>query len=224
MPAPQPCRRARSGGFAAFAASVIALSIGATALATEEPTYQVVRTYPDFELRRYGPTLLAETRVNGDFEGVGNEAFRRLARFIFGDNEPKQKIEMTAPVSQRPAEPEASAVAAGVAPRGDYVLSFVMPGRFTADSLPRPQDPRIKIRSEPPRLMAARRYSGRWTWQNYRKNESALLASVRAAGLEPAGSPVYARYNAPFTPWFMRRNEVLVQVREPGGAEEAAGR
>ncbi len=224
MPAHRLGPRALPRGLGALGAIVIGLSIGATALAIEEPAYQVVRTYPDFELRRYGPTLLAETRVTGDFEGVGSEAFRRLAGFIFGDNEPKQKIEMTAPVNQRPAAPEASAGAAGVEPKGDYVLSFVMPGRFTAESLPRPQDSRIQVRSEPPRLMAARRYSGRWTWENYRENESALLSSVRAAGLEPVGLPVYARYNAPFTPWFMRRNEVLVQVREPGSAKEAAGR
>ncbi len=226
MPARRTGSRALPRGFGALAATVIGLIMGATAVATEEPAYQIVRNYPDFELRRYGPTLVAETRVSGDFEGVGNEAFRRLAGFIFGKNLPEQKIEMTAPVSQRPAaDTKASTTGtAGAEPKGDYVLSFVMPGRFTAESLPEPTDSRIQIRSEPVRLMAARRYSGRWTWENYRNNESALLDSVRTAGLEPVGLPVYARYNAPFTPWFMRRNEVLVEVREPDRTEGATSR
>ncbi len=212
MPARHARRRLLSGGFAALATSLL-LTAGVAALATEEPAYEVVKKHPDFELRRYGPTLLAETTVNGDFDRVGNEAFRRLAGYIFGDNAPKQKIEMTAPVIQRPAAAESSTVADGVEPKGDYVLSFVMPERFTAESLPQPEDARIQVRSEPGRLMAARRYSGRWTWENYR--ESKLLDSVRAAGLTPLGSPIYARYNAPFTPWFMRRNEVLVEVADP---------
>lgn len=190
-------------------------------MAIEEPDYQVIRTYPDFELRRYGPSLVAETRVSGDFEGVGNQAFRRLADFIFGNNTPGEKIEMTAPVIQQPfgepRGPEASATAAE--PQGDYRLSFVMPRRFDAESLPRPKDPMIQIRGEPPRTLAARRYSGRWTWENYRGNESVLLEAVRAAGLTPLGSTLYARYNAPFTPWFLRRNEVLVEVRDPAAQE-----
>lgn len=185
-------------------------------MAIEEPPYEVLRTHPDFELRRYGPTLVAETRVSGEFEGVGNQAFRRLANFIFGGNAAGEKIEMTAPVIQQPLDTRADLDATPAEPRGDYVLSFVMPRRFSADTLPAPKDPAIQIRSEPPRTLAARRYSGRWTWENYRLNESLLIEAVRAAGLTPIGHTLYARYNAPFTPWFLRRNEVLVEVRDPG--------
>ncbi|MGE5154254.1 MAG: heme-binding protein, partial [Bdellovibrio bacteriovorus] len=67
---------------------------------------------------------------------------------------------------------------------------------------------------EPSRTLAARRYSGRWSWENYRDNEVVLLKAVRAAGLTPVGPTLYARYNAPFVPWFLRRNEVLVEVRD----------
>jgi hypothetical protein len=189
--------------------------LGTTAMAIEEPAYEVLNTYPEFELRRYGPILVAETRVSGDFEGSGREAFQRLADFIFGNNADGQKIEMTAPVAQRPLGQHQGPEARPAEPRGDYVFSFVMPGRFSAETLPAPKNPEIRIRPEPTRTLAARRYSGRWTWENYRDNEAALLDAVRAEGLIPVGHTIYARYNAPFTPWFLRRNEVLVEVRDP---------
>ena len=208
----------RRAGTIALLALVHAL-FGAAAMANEEPSYEILRTHPDFELRRYGPTLVAETRVSGEFEGVGNQAFRRLAGFIFGDNASGEKIEMTAPVIQHPLSARDGPEATPAEPQGDYVLSFVMPRRFSAESLPAPKDPAIRIRSEPPRTLAARRYSGRWTWENYRRNESLLIEAVRAAGLTPIGHTLYARYNAPFTPWFLRRNEVLVEVRDLGRTE-----
>jgi hypothetical protein len=208
----------RRAGAIALLALVHAL-FGAAAMAIEEPPYEILRTHADFELRRYGPTLVAETRVSGNFEGVGNQAFRRLAGFIFGDNASGEKIEMTAPVIQQPLSARDGPDAAPAEPQGDYVLSFVMPRRFSAESLPAPKDPAIDIHSVPPRTLAARRYSGRWTWENYRRNESLLLEAVRAAGLTPIGHTLYARYNAPFTPWFLRRNEVLVEVRDPGREE-----
>jgi hypothetical protein len=195
------------------------------AMATEEAPYTVVKQYPGFELRRYPPLLVAENRVSGDFDGVGNRAFRTLADFIFGKNRTGESIAMTAPVNQRPVVPAATGPDASPQPspaQGDYVVTFVMPKGFTASTLPAPTDPHIEIRTEPARLMAARRYAGRWTLGNYRAEESALLVAVRDAGLVATAPPVYARYNAPFVPWFMRRNEVLVEVRDaaaPPGTE-----
>ena len=88
-------------------------------MAIEEPKYEVVKTYPDFELRRYAPYLVAETEVTGDFDEVGNRAFRILADYIFGNNRRQEKLEMTAPVNQRPAAGggEKIAMAAPVAQR-----------------------------------------------------------------------------------------------------------
>ncbi len=209
----------RLAGAAALLLAIFLSPIGITAMAIEEPTYQILEIFPEFELRRYGPTLVAETEVSGDFEGAGNQAFRRLADFIFGNNVTGAKIEMTAPVTQRPATEPAGLAPITPEPRGDYRLSFVMPGRFTAETLPAPKDPGIQIRREPSRTLAARRYSGRWNWENYRDNEAVLLDAVRAAGLTPVGPTLYARYNAPFVPWFLRRNEVLVEVRDPREGE-----
>jgi hypothetical protein len=196
------------------------LLAGSNAMALEEPQYRLVATYPDFELRRYAPYLVAETEVSGDFEKVGNQAFRILADYIFGNNRAREKMAMTAPVSQRPAEGEKTAMTAPVTQesRGEgpatYALSFVMPSRYTLEALPEPVDPRVRLRAVPARLMAARRYSGRWSEGNYREYEAALLKAVKTVGLRPIAAPVYARYNSPFSLPFLRRNEVLVDVAE----------
>jgi hypothetical protein len=199
---------------------VLSLS-GGPAMAIEEPAYEVVKTYPEFELRRYAPYLVAETEVRGDFDEVGNRAFRILAGYIFGDNRSSEKMEMTAPVNQRPAagEGEKMAMTAPVTqrPKGGadadtYVLSFVMPSGYTLDTLPKPLSPQVRLREEPAKLMAVKSYSGRWTQANYREHEFQLLAAVERASLTPIGAPVYARYNSPFSLWFLRRNEVMVEV------------
>jgi len=200
---------------------IVLLLAGGTAVATEEPEYEVVKQYEAFELRRYAPQLLAETEVTGDFTEVGNQAFRLLADFIFGNNRQQEKIKMTAPVSMQPAgegekigmtAPVTMTPKAGDASRGTYVFSFVMPSRYTRANLPQPVDPRVRIREAPARLVAARRYSGTWSESRYREQESILLEAVAHAGLPTTGKPVFARYNAPFTLWFLRRNEVLIEV------------
>jgi hypothetical protein len=197
------------------------LLAGANAVAIEEPKYEVVKTYPDFELRRYAPYLVAETEVTGDFDEVGNSAFRILAAYIFGENRAQEKMEMTAPVNQRPAagDGEKMAMTAPVTQRpkagadaDTYVLSFVMPSRYTLDTIPEPLSPEVNLREEPAKLVAVRGYSGRWNEANYREHESQLLAAVERGGLTPVGAPVYARYNSPFSLWFLRRNEVMVEV------------
>jgi len=191
-------------------------------MATEEPAYEVVERHPEFELRRYDPMLVAATEVDGGLERAGSAAFGILADYIFGNNRARTKIEMTAPVNQQPASERIEMTApVGQQPLTDgaeadrYVVTFVMPARFTRDTLPLPQDPRVQIQEVPGRLMAVRRYSGRWTEANYQANEKALLRAVQGAGLTPIGPPVYARYDPPFKPWFMRRNEVQVEISEP---------
>ena len=190
-------------------------------MAAEEPSYALIRTHPLFEVRHYAPYLVAETEVSGDFDEVGNQGFRILADYIFGNNAPKTKLDMTAPVAQRPADGEKIPMTAPVAQRpagddpaaGRFLISFIMPAGYRLDTLPAPRDPRIQLREVPARRMAVRRYSGRWTRAHYEKQERTLLAAVEEQGLEPIGDPIYARYNPPFTPWPLRRNEVMVEIR-----------
>ena len=195
-------------------------------MATEEPSYQILQTTEDYELRRYDPYRVAEVEVRGDFEDVGSEAFRILAGYIFGDNQGETKMAMTAPVNQRPAE--ATREQAGTRlemtapvtqrPAGSemdsdvYVISFVMPASFTLETLPRPNNPRIRLREEPAGRVAARRYSGSWSEARYREEERHLLEALQRDGLQPRGTPIYARYNSPFSLPMFRRNEILVPL------------
>ena len=199
-------------------------------MAYEQPRYEVLWSYEGFELRHYMPYIVAEAVVTGDFEAVGNQAFGILAGYINGKNRRKEEIAMTAPVNQSPVmdSGEKIAMTAPViqTPQGNmgdtYVFSFMMPSKYTLDTLPRPADPRISLRQIEGRLMAARTYSGTWSAQRYKRNEAVLLQAVEAAGLHPVGAPVFARYNSPFTLWFLRRNEVLVEIRSDHAAQPGA--
>ena len=191
-------------------------------MSLEEPDYTVVEKTDAFELRQYQPYVVAETVVDGDFEAAGSRAFRILVDYIQRGNQGGRNLPMTAPVNQQPAgdgEPRADLLrAAPASPEsspttGPWLFQFVMPKEYSLSMLPPPLDDRVKLRQEPARLVAARRYSGGWSERKYRDNERALLAALEEAGLTPTGVPIFARYNAPFVPGFLRRNEVLVPVQ-----------
>jgi len=183
-------------------------------MATQEAEYSVLEKQNNFELRQYEPQIVAETFVEGDFKEVGNEGFRRLFGYISGKNIKKQSIPMTAPVSQE-ADYEEIAMTAPVNQvrvDGKWRITFLMPSGYTMDTLPEPQDTRIDLTEIPGRLMAAYRYSGTWHKTRYEEMKDQLMSLIEEQGLRPVGEPIFARYNPPFMPWFLRRNEVLVQV------------
>ena len=196
-------------------------SLGAgQAMAIEEPGYTVIEQVDNFELRMYEPKIVAETLVEGDFSEVGNEGFRRLAGYIFGDNRKQQDIDMTAPVSQQ-SDSEKIAMTAPVSQEtldGKWRITFTMPAEYTMETLPMPLDDRVILKQEPAQLMAAIQYSGTWSRERYQEKEASLRAFMDAQGLRAVGEPVFARYNAPFTLWFLRRNEVLIPVERLQGS------
>ena len=188
---------------------------GNHAMAIEEIPYTVVEQNGDFTLREYPKYIVAETIVKGQFEDVGSEGFRRLAGYINGKNRSKESIAMTAPVNQE-VKGEKIAMTAPVNQQksgNSWRITFVMPGKYTLDSLPEPTDSRVTIKEKPARLMAAIRYSGTWSRKKYEVNRTRLQEWIEQRGFEQIGEPVWARYNPPFMPWFMRRNEVLIPVR-----------
>jgi len=195
---------------------------GEAAFAFEQPKYEIVKIYKSFELRRYAPYIVAETVVSGNFDDAGNKAFRILFKYISGNNLKKTEIPMTAPVNQTPVTEIGEKIemtapveqTPHVKNSDTYVFSFIMPSKYTLETLPLPADPRVKLRQGKSRLLAARTYSGTWSEKLYRENEAALLEEVKAAGLTTVGEPIFARYNSPFTLWFLRKNEVLVEVKE----------
>ena len=196
-----------------LAAAVIALGV-MDAMATEEATYTVTTSEGAFEIRDYAPHVVAETLVEGTLEEAGNKAFNRLFRYISGGNRSREKVAMTAPVSQQP-QGEKIAMTAPVAQQRvqeKWAVSFMMPASSTLETLPAPEDPQVALRQVPARRVAAVRYSGAWSEKGYRRNLEKLESWMRAKGLAPAGDPVWARYNSPFSLWFLRRNEILIPV------------
>lgn len=190
-------------------------------MATEEPKHDVLETRDGFEVRLYEPQVVAETLVTGEFGGGGNEGFRRVAGYIFGGNDGGRKIAMTAPVAQErsPGTRDGARIAmtAPVAQEktGEgWTVAFVMPAEHTMATLPKPNDPRITLREVPARSVAAVTFSGTWGAERFDAVARELLGKLDAAGFAPSGPPVFARYNPPWTPWFLRKNEVLVPLRD----------
>ena len=186
------------------------------ASATEEPRYEVVRQIADgIELRRYAPYVVAEVVLDARAADAGSQAFPILAGYIFGKNKGQRCLEMTAPVTQS-AAPMKLAMTAPVtqsAAEGGTRVQFVLPSDVTLATAPEPLDSRVLLREEPASTWAVIRYSGTWSQENYAQHLAKLRAALDAAGLRTQGEPVWARYNGPTTPWFMRRNEVWLAVR-----------
>ena len=169
---------------------------------TEQQPYSVISAMDGFELRRYPAYVLVQVREPGDFMPAGNRAFQPLVSYISGNNATGQKIAMTAPVIQQP-DGEA-----------DHLVSFVMPAGFDFDSLPLPVSSRLKIVSVDEHLAAASKFSGGWNEQRFAAKGEELVSAVKSAGLEPIGSVYWARFDPPFKPAFLRRNEALIRVKD----------
>jgi hypothetical protein len=183
---------------------------------TEQQPYEVLERFDGFELRRYPPHLVAEVELDGSFEDAGNGAFRRLFAYITGQNEAQRSVAMTAPVVQEPTIREKVAMTAPVVQTegagGGYVVAFVLPASMTLETAPVPTNPDVRLRAVPERVAAAMAYSGRWTRSAYERRLAELQDAVLAAGFVPVGPPRFARFDPPFKPWFLRRNEVVQDV------------
>lgn len=196
---------------------IAALLLAATAMtshAIEEPDFEVVQRLDAVEIRQYAPYVVAEVMVPGPADQAGNRAFPLLAGYIFGKNKGERKMAMTAPVTQT-AAPVKMAMTAPVtqaATAEGYLVQFVLPKGVTLESAPEPLDPRVKIREVPAAKVAVVRFSGFWSDDNYQRHLGQLTSGLTAAGLRWKGEPVYSRYDAPWTPWFLRRNEIWLAL------------
>lgn len=200
--------------------------IGTPAMAIEQPRHTVERDDGRFQLRRYAPYVVAEVEVAGDQKKAVQAGFRKLAGYIFGGNQGRASIAMTAPVAQAPAvqPPAASrrgqtiAMTAPVAQTpttpGRWTVQFMMPAAWSLAELPRPNDPDVTFRAQPARRMAVVTFSGVAGQKTYAQRTAELQTWIAAQGLkpQPAAAPVLAQYDPPWTPWFMRRNEVQIEV------------
>lgn len=182
---------------------------------TEQQPFEIVRRANGFDLRRYPEHVVAEITVRAGFDDAGNTAFRSLFGYISGQNHTRDAIAMTAPVVQSTPSQKVAMTAPVVQHEDDdgaYVVAFVLPASMTADTAPAPTNPAVRIRVVPSTLAAASRYTGRWSQAAFETHLARLRAAVVAAGLEPVGAPRFARFDPPIKPWFLRRNEVVLDV------------
>jgi len=183
--------------------------------ATEEPDHEVLRTLDNnVEIRHYAPYVVAEVFVRGSADTAGNDAFPILAGYIFGKNKGERRMAMTAPVTQTPApvKLEMTAPVIQTAVADGWIVQFVLPKGVTLDLAPEPIDSRVKLREVTGRHIAAIRYSGFWSTDNYEGHLDKLRAVLTSEGFVWSGEPVFSRYNPPFTPWFLRRNEIWLSL------------
>ncbi len=187
--------------------------------AIEEPAYEVTARIGDVELRQYAPYVVAEVVMTGSATEAGNKAFRILASYIFGKNKGEKKLAMTAPVTQTaaPMKLEMTAPVTQSPAPGGYLVQFVLPKGVTLETAPEPIDERIVLRQVQSMRVAVIRYSGFWSDANYNRHLAELEDTLRKAGVKWSGEPIYSRYNPPFTPWFLRRNEIWLQLPSNSG-------
>jgi hypothetical protein len=187
---------------------------------TKKQQYTVVATHRGFEVRRYDAHVVAEVVVEGSHENAGNRAFHSLVGYIGGRNRTGRSVAMTSPVLQEVDSGRRLAMTAPVVQSegsgpGTFVVSFVMPSGETLETLPEPEDAAVTLRAVDVEFAAALRYSGRWTQSGYEKQAARLQRAVADAGLQATGHPRWARFDPPWTPWFLRRNEVALPVAAP---------
>ena len=166
----------------------------------EQAKYEVLRKIGMIEIRRYSRLVIARV------DGYGDGGFNILFSFTAGNNRQKSKVAMTAPVVSE----EIAMTAPVLSETGS--LAFVMPEGFTLETTPEPLDDRVKIVEIPERVVAALRFSGRWSNLIFKKKSRDLLDELAKAGVKTVGNVFSMRYNGPFTPWFLRRNEVAIAV------------
>lgn len=188
----------------------------------EMPKHAVLIADGHHEVRRIAPLIAAETVVEGDYDAATRSAFRILAGYIFGGNRAKQKIAMTAPVASTvedrsetiamtaPVESVKATEPGSETPR--WKTSFMMPSAYTLDTLPEPNDARVRFVERPARCVAVSVFDGFTTDAAVRQRTDALRAWLLARGMPSDGVSTVARYNDPFTlPW-NRRNEVWIEI------------
>lgn len=165
----------------------------------EKQKYRVIKNEKEFEIRFYPPAIFATTRLSAkSYQELGSSGFRKIAGYIFGNNESSTKIAMTAPVHMDISEKGSS-------------MSFVMPSEYTLEKLPRPVDARVELHESPAVYMAAIEFGGYASEQKIKLYTTQLLQALTSKGIKTTGNPTYLGYNAPYE-FIGRKNEIVVAI------------
>jgi len=232
---------ANKGGAGIAGLVIVGLAVAAVALTqferhkVEQPDYTVLKEGDGYEMRRYAPYIVARVAVQGEADGAANRGFRPLADYIFGNNtargentEGSEKVAMTTPVIQQPAESKKIAMTTPVIqePRENteadtHWVSFIMPSGYEMDELPEPNNDDVRLERVPAQTLAVIRFTWLGGMDRMYKKEDKLRHALAADGIEVTGKPIYAQYDPPWTLPFLRRNEVMLPVAY-GGDKDAA--
>ena len=182
-----------------------------------EPKFKVIESNENIEIREYTPLLVAEVRVEGERKEAISKGFRILADYIFGNNAPRQKISMTAPVTQQQGEKiamTAPVIQQASDHSGQWKVRFVMPAEYTVETLPRPNNDQVTVLSIPAKRYAVIRFSGLASQESLERYLGELVKYIKKTNLKTLGEPIFAFYNPPWTLPFLRRNEAMMEVKE----------
>lgn len=188
----------------------------------ETPAYEVAEEKEGYEIRVYAAHIVAEVTVEGDFDGALNRGFQKVADYIFGNNTAADgasaEIAMTAPVQEQATDkgekiamtaPVQEASAAG---EDAHRVAFVMPSKYTMETLPKPNNDEVQLVEVPEKRYAVIRFSGTMNGDKSAERKAAFLEQVKGDGYTVVGEPLLCQYNPPWTPPFMRRNEIWIEV------------
>jgi len=197
-----------------------ALLIASRAKATEQPSYTASQQSGPIEVRQYGSMVAAEVSVTGDRDTASSAGFRALAGYIFGGNSGKKSIAMTAPVVQARSQAKGQSIAmtAPVMQTGEgkeWTVRFIMPKAMTMQNLPTPNNPQVKLVPLKPESFAAIRFSGMAKEADIQRQTKLLQDYMTARSLKATGPASLARYDPPWTPAMMRRNEIMIPIATP---------
>ena len=181
----------------------------------EKPDYKVIQSEQNIEIRHYEPMIIAEVEVEGKREDAIRDGFRLIADYIFGNNKVKLDIAMTSPVQQQESQKIAMTAPVQQQSTGrSWQISFVMPSRYIMESLPEPNNDRVRLKEILTKKFVVIEFSGTNSNENITEHENKLMNYIAANKLKIIGSFKYAFYNAPWTLPFMRRNEVMIEINQ----------
>jgi hypothetical protein len=166
----------------------------------KEVKYRIIKALDNIEIRHYDKFIIAKV------DGYGDGGFNLLFDFISGNNSSKSNLEMTSPVISRNIDMTAPVLSEKES------IAFVMPEEYTLENTPTPNDKRVRIEEIPERNIAVLKFSGRWTSSNFEEKSEQLLRQLKKLEIQTKGNLFSMRYNGPLTPWFLRRNEVAIEI------------
>ena len=163
-------------------------------MASEEAKYEIVKSTDIYEIRKYSDRLAVQV-----ISTTGDNSFRKLYNYISGNNEKKQEIKMTIPVTQTEKF-------------GNMTMQFYLPSEFNKENVPDPTNTDIEVINVEGGYYAVIRYSGRASEKNFIKHKSILEDQLTKDNIQIQSPPIKATYNSPFTLPIMRRNEAMFRV------------